>query len=83
MQHMLWEVIAYIIFLYLIMMIAYSNRDPMFHRLHRHYSNMFVKGSIDESKPWGFWDLHKVSSLSHIFSPGVRIRVNLVEDRKS
>ena len=63
MQHVVWEVIAYIIFLYLMMMIAYSSRDLLFYRLYDHYSKMFLKGSMDGTKPSNFWDLHKVSLI--------------------
>ena len=61
MQHVLWEVIAYVIFLYLLMMIAYSNRDLLFFRLHNHYTKMFLHGTMDGTKSYDFWDLHKVS----------------------
>ena len=61
MQHVLWEVVAYIIFLYLMMMIAYSNRDLLSFRLYDHYTKMFLKGTMDPNKPVDFWDLHKVN----------------------
>ena len=75
MQHVVWEVIAYIIFLYLLMMIAYSNRDLLFYRLHNHYTKMFLKGTMDGSKMYDFWDLHKVNYAHPVLNTEPHLRL--------
>ncbi len=61
MHHVLWEIISYMIFLYLLMMIAYSNRDTSFHDIYSHYANMLKRGSYDGTKNWDYWNLYHVS----------------------
>ena len=61
MHHVLWEIISYMIFLYLLMMVAYSNRDTTFHNIYKHYANMLKRGSYDGSKTWDYWNLYHVS----------------------
>ena len=38
MMDIIWEVFLYIIFVYLLMMVSYGNRDPISHRL---YSSLY------------------------------------------
>lgn len=63
MQKVLWEIVSYIIFLYCLMMIAYSNRDPAYFQMHHHYTKMFLTGSYDGSKAHNWWDLKSVGAL--------------------
>ncbi len=62
MQKVLWEVAAYLVFLYLLMTVAYGTRDPMTNRVYDHYQNMFSKGSYDyqHNNSWGTWDISGV-----------------------
>ena len=58
----LWEVVAYALFLYMLMTIAYGTRDPKTNRIYDNYQNIFSFGSFDynKSNPWGTWNAHGV-----------------------
>ncbi len=67
MQKVIWEIAAYILFLYLLMTVAYGTRDPVTHRMYDNYKNIFSYGSFDygnDSNSWGYWDADQVQSLT-------------------
>ena len=64
MQKVLWEVVAYIVFLYMLMTVAYGTRDPVTNRVYDNYQNIFSYGSFDyeHNNTWGYWDTDSVST---------------------
>ena len=66
MQKVIWEVVAYMLFLYMLMTVAYGSRDPVTNRVYDNYHNIFSLGSFDyqNDNKWGLWDADGVSTKS-------------------
>ena len=66
MQKVIWEVVAYMLFLYMLMTVAYGSRDPVTNRVYDNYHNIFSFGSFDyqNNNKWGLWDADGVSTKS-------------------
>ena len=49
MQAIIREIIFYLVWLYILMMVAYGNRDPWSYMMTENFNNMFVHGSYAEA----------------------------------
>ena len=75
MNKIIWEIIFYFLFLWLLMMVAYGNRDPQTYNLYKHYQKLLVKASYDNVNERGTWDLEKVNT-KFIISLSILIKIH-------
>ncbi len=61
MNKVIWEILFYIIFLYLLMLVAYGNRDPLSYQLLNNFKSQVVSASHDPSHIIGTHAFSKVS----------------------
>ena len=60
MGKIIWEIIFYFIFIYLLFMVAYGNRDAKSYWVNWNYDNMFLKALYDDNNSMGTNAMPKV-----------------------
>ena len=61
MQAIIREIIMYFLWLYMLMLVAYGNRDPHSYQMTANYKNMFVKGSYADNVKMETFNFKKVT----------------------
>jgi len=62
MQSIIWELIMYLLWLNLLMIVAYGNRDPWSYTMNNSYKQMFVRGVYNPER----MDKYTMMKVTHM-----------------